>query len=203
MHRAIWFPWFVFLLACGARVFAEPVLPATNPYAAVVERYRALTMAERAELDAWLRPEEGQAAPVLSAAHQILVNELTSAVVAAASAPPTTPEDWIPAPKGKTTAPDYANIGPSIGDLRNLARLATKVADARPAGEALPTYLAVAQLGRQHSETPTLIGLLGGVAIKGVALAPIARRPAEFARRSCGACRELGMACGRRRVLGR
>ena len=173
--RRLFFP--ILLLLTGPVHAADRPLPASNPYREAIERIEALAPDERATLDAWISPEEGQTAPVLSEPQRNFVRELATALIEASDAPDTTAADWDSS--DPSDDPMTATI-PSVGAMRQLSRLVIKDADELPASEALAHYGAVAQFGRRQREGGSLIQQLTGCAIEGIAQAGVARRLTDF-----------------------
>lgn len=163
---------------------ALAAFPESNPYRAVLLRYTNLTDEDRKAINDWTdasdaRPAD-QPAPTLTAAQSALVAEFSAALRDAAKAPRLTAEDWPLLPNPKDPDNPAAILIPTVGPMRQLARIAVRQADDLPAGEALDIYAAVARLGRQQRAGATLIEQLTGVAIEGIAQAGPARRLAEF-----------------------
>ncbi len=165
------------LLLTGSLAASDRPLPASNPYRGVIERIDALSPDERATFDAWISPEEGQTAPVLTETQRAFVRELSTAVIGAAAAPDTSAADWDTSDPADD--PMTATI-PSVGPMRQLSRLVIKDADELPASEALAHYGAVAQFGRRQREGGSLIQQLTGGAIEGIAQAGVSRRLTDF-----------------------
>ena len=155
-------------------------LPETNPYRALLLRHQTLPAADRAALSEWLTASDGSPPPTLGADQQSLVRELSSALVATASAAPTTADDWPSLPD--PDAPDNPALSsiPGAGSLRLLARLAAKNATTQPPGDAIATYAAIAQLGRQQRSASSLFGQLLGLATESIGQAAAAKRLGEF-----------------------
>lgn len=162
-------------------------LPANNPYRDLLLLVDGVPAEDRAAIDAWLSAKRDTSAdapsPALSAEHRAIAENIVAALVtASARAKSTTPdpEQWPPYyPDGNDQNP-YAALVPGVGQVRQLALLATQLADERPPGEALDLYLAAAQLGRHQRGGVTLIEQLTGVAVEGIALAGPTRRLREF-----------------------
>jgi len=173
--RRLFFPFL--LLFTVSLAAADRPLPTSNPYRGVIERIEALSPDERATFDAWISPEEGQTAPVLTETQRAFVRELSTAVIEAAAAPDTSAADWDTSDPADD--PMTATI-PSVGPMRQLSRLVIKDADELPASEALAHYGAVAQFGRRQREGGSLIQQLTGCAIEGIAQAGVARRLTDF-----------------------
>lgn len=160
-------------------------LPETNPYRTVLLRYAGLSATDRKALEDWTNRNaeplpEGETPPALSPDQQTLVVELAASLRGAASAPPASPADWplVPDPEDPDN-PAAIRIA-AVGPIRQLARIAIRHADVLPPGQAIDTYAAVAQLGRQQRAGSTLIEQLNGVAIEGIAQSGPARRLSEF-----------------------
>ena len=74
----------------------------------------------------------------------------------------------------------WASCRPEGYCLRSLGKIATRIADGQPPGEAISTYAAVAQLARQQGRGPFLIHQLHAAAIEDMATSAIARRLQDF-----------------------
>jgi hypothetical protein len=163
---------------------AFTALPESNPYRTVLLRYAELSPADRKAVSAWADHSDlhltGESLPSLSSDQQALVIELATSLRAAASAPPASAEDWPLVPNPSDPDNPAAIILAGVGPIRQLARIATRHADELPPAEAIDTYAAIAQLGRQQRAGSTLIEQLNGVAIEGTAQSGPARRLAEF-----------------------
>lgn len=162
-------------------------LPETNPYRSVLLRFQKLPAAEREALQAWVQgpSEENDPEPTLFPEQRELVGALAAAVVEAASHPAATRDDWPTLPNPDAPDDPSAITLPGVGLARDLAWLTVKAADELPPGEAVASYVAAAQFGRQQRAGRTLIEQLTGVAIEGSAFSAIARRldgfsPAEL-----------------------
>ena len=176
--RRLFFPVLILLPLLGVSLpGGDRPLPASNPYRAAIERIQALTPEDREALDAWISPEDGQTAPVLTETQRAFVRELSTAVIEAAAAPDTSAADWDTF--DPTDDPMTATI-PSVGPMRQLARLVVKEADELPPSQALAHYTAVAQFARRQREGGSLIQQLTGCAIEGIAQAGVSRRLADF-----------------------
>ena len=170
--------------ADAEKIAAFTALPNSNPYRDLLLRVENLPDADRQALNSWVRPDEGAPAPVLSSDQLALTREIAAAVRAAASAPLATSDDWPLVPNPNAPDSFTANLTAislvGVGSVRELARLATRTAAELPPAEAIETYAAVAQLGRQQRAGVTLIEQLTGVAIEGIAQAAAAERLGTF-----------------------
>lgn len=163
-----------------AKLAAFGALPATNPYREILLRVENLPAADRDTLKNWLSPAADAPAPTLTADQRAIIREVASALRSAAAAPPATAADWplIPNPDDPDNPAAIILVG--VGSMRELARLAVRAADDLPPADAIDTYAAIAQLGRQQRAGATLIEQLNGVAIEGIAQAEAARRLGDF-----------------------
>lgn len=159
-------------------------LPASNPYRAALLRLVNIPEADRVALQAWADyypdPDEPAPAPVLTADQRTLAAEFRDTLIASSSAPALDADAWPLIPNPKDPDNPAAVTIDGVAYLRQLARISLKSADSLPADEAVATYAAVAQLGRQQRAGLTLIEQLTGVAIEGVAFSNAARRLDEF-----------------------
>lgn len=157
-------------------------LPVSNPYREVLLRYQTLPKSEREALGAWigLPAEEGAPPPTLTSTQTEIVRQLSGALVAAGSAPPTSRSDWPLLPDPNDPDNPATTLALGIGTLRTLAKLSAKDADTLPPGESIAAYAAIAQLGRQQRSGATLIEQLAGVAIEGIGQAALARQLNKF-----------------------
>ena len=167
----------ILCLALATRSFAaDPLaaieaMPASNPYRAALVQWASLPDEDRKAVDNWISPPDEAAPPVLTTAQKTIVRDLTSAVAATATSPATTAADWAPVPDPKDPDNPFNGSFPTVGPILTLARIAAKTAETLPNSEAIATYAAVAQLGRQQRTGSTLIQQLVGVAIESNALA--------------------------------
>lgn len=173
--------------ALAARVLAANPLddikhiPESNPYRPVLDQYARLSQEDRDALGRWISPpDDTSPPPALTPGQKALARDLTAALVATASAPPTTAADWVPATNPADPDNPFAALIPTVRPFRDLARIAVKDAETRPPSDAIATYAAIAQLGRQQRGGPSLIQQLTGVAIEGIAQAEAAERLGDF-----------------------
>ncbi len=145
-------------------------MPPSNPYRATLLRYTSLSPEDRQALDNWASPLDKAAPPTLTASQQTLARDLTAAVVATATSPATTAADWNPVLPDSDPEKLTKTLIPAVGSTRTLARIAAKTAATLPPNEAIATYAAVAQLGRQQRTSSTILQQLTGVVIEGLAL---------------------------------
>ena len=157
-------------------------LPESNPYRAVLAAWLSLPAADRGAITGWANrdPADISAPATLSAEQKTHARQIAAALRDAASAPPTTTADWPLAYDPKDPDNPIAAFIPTTGSSRELARVATKVADESAPDEAIALYAATAKFGRESRQSDTLIGQLVGVATEGAALAGVARRIGEF-----------------------
>lgn len=152
-------------------------IPESNPYRPVLVQYASLSPEDRAALENWVSPtDDTTPLPVLTTEQKALARDLTAALVATTSAPPTTAADWAPATNPADPDNPFAALIPTVRPFRNLSRIAAKNAEIQSPSEAIETYAAIAQLGRQQRAGPSLIQQLTGVAIEGIAQAEAAER---------------------------
>jgi hypothetical protein len=170
------------LLRCGvAETALDEIrrLPESNPYRAVLERYASLPEDVRTRLSDWNSADEDAAPKVLDQADQALVDELSSALVAATKEPPA-PNEWKLAPSPETKDDFFSGHIPAVAPLRNLGRLAVKAAQDLPPGESLEVCAAVARFARSQRGRDTIIHQLTGVALENIAMAAATRRLNEY-----------------------
>jgi len=161
-------------------IAAFTALPDTNPYREILIQVEKLPNGDRQALDNWLNPADNAPAPVLTPTQRAAVTEITAALRAAASSPPATTSDWPLTLNPNDPDNPAANTIAGVGTTRRLAQLATRIAADLPASEAIETYAAVAQLGRQRRAGATLIEQLTGVAIESIAQGAVAARLGSF-----------------------
>lgn len=157
-------------------------LPVSNPYRAPLLRLESLPDADRTALKAWHNhlPESDEPTPTLTADQQALVAELRQSLIETAANTPLDSCAWPLETDPKNPFNPASLIIEGIGSRRELARLAVKSADGLPADQAIDTYAAIAQMGRQQRAGRTLIEQLTGVAIESIALHDAARRLDEY-----------------------
>jgi hypothetical protein len=152
-------------------------IPVSNPYRPVLEQYARLSQVDRDALESWVSPPiDTTPPPALTAGQKALARNLSAALVAIASSPPTTSADRSPAAHPEDPDNPFAKLIPAIGPIRKLARITAKDAESLPPSEAITTYAAIAQLGRQQRAGPSLLQQLMGVAIEGIAQAEASER---------------------------
>ncbi len=162
-------------------------LPDTNPYVPTLTHYVSLPPDEKYALTIWVSPAPDTKPVQLSDDQLTIARSLTASLVAASRPPPPAGNIWPIRPNPDDPDNPAANIIPEVGHLRELARIAIKVADDAPASDSIEIYTATAQLARSQRLAHTLIHHLTGVAIEGMAVQAAARRlldysPAELAR---------------------
>lgn len=164
------------------KIAAFTALPVSNPYRDILLRVETLPDADRQALKNWFNPSEDAATapPVLLPEQLALAREIAAAVRAAAASPLISASDWplVPNPNDPDNPAAISLVG--VGSVRELARLGARTAADLPNSEAIDTYAAIAQLGRQQRAGATLIEQLTGVAIEGIAQAGVAERMGAF-----------------------
>lgn len=155
-------------------------LPASNPYRSPLEAWLTLPEEQRKTLLSWSeRREEGEPpAPPLTVEQTELLTGLTESLRAAARQPDAA--SWPATPNPAEPENPMAFTVPHVGVMMGLGRLVMRGSEGMPSAEAIETYAAVAQMGRQTRLGRTLIEQLAGVGLEGMAMTGAARRLGEF-----------------------
>ena len=155
-------------------------LPADNPYRKPLEKWLNLPEEERKALSSWAEvKKEGEApAPPLTSGQSELIAGLTASLRSAARQQDAAVWPLVPNP----AEPDnpMAIMVPHVGVMMSLGRLVTRGTESTQPRDAIETYAAVAQMGRQMRMGNALIDHLAGVAVEGIATAGAAKRLGEF-----------------------
>lgn len=164
----------------GERLALVRTLPESNPYGPALVRYMSLPEEDQRALRAWASPPAGEAPGPLSSEQQALAHTFTAALVEAAKTPIMTENIWRTRPSPKEPDNPAAILLPEIGPIREIARIATKIADASSAADSIAIYLATAELGRSQRTGETILNHLAGAAIEGIATEAVARRLLDY-----------------------
>jgi hypothetical protein len=124
-------------------------LPDTNPYRAVAMRWLSLPENDRKAISEWLSPDtSNEHTPIpLDPAHQEIALAVAYELAAATKIGAAQPQLWPPKRDPKNPDNPFYLLIPDVGVMRELAQIATKVADVSPASDAIQLYAATARLG--------------------------------------------------------
>ena len=124
-------------------------LPASNPYRKPLEKWLSLPDEERKSLSSWaeVKGECEAPAPPLTAEQSELIAGLTASLRSAAHQQDAAVWPLVPNP----AEPDnpMAIMVPHVGVMMSLGRLVTRGTENTQPRDAIETYAAVAQMGRQ------------------------------------------------------